>query len=1229
MSYSNQKGILLCLKKYAFTMKMVFATCLIILVTGCLSESDTGGVFNRVKDPVGTVSGLVQDTNGNALEGAIVSIAGQTQETDAHGRYTFNNFPVSNVEGNDNDNDTNEAGPRINIYVAPPQNGPTAYLSATISFGPTQAEIDGTNVDGNGQIDTSANTIENGAVTFIDGFVIEAPVAQLPALDNTVTGFLVDNTTGLPIVDKLVYLNISNPDTLGSNGFANNVTLQDVNISANAVTTESGEFKVEKVPNDSALDLIVAGYTFEMVSANGSGFSDITTRIEDNVYLGNVYMSPVVVGDDRPPVITDVIIHPTVDVDSIEGRTVARTIHIKLSEDITTTPTINSVFVNYEDADTGQDIFLELASEPTVDGNAITIVTVEDMTRLNIAANGTLTVSFARADFADAAGNGIVENADDQGASSWLNLSVETFALQAIATDANPPFILSVDGVRGQITDPSVVATLVMRFNKPLQPISENLVNSAVFVTIGAEERAGTNEFIAYNDINLTLDEAGLTLTIEMVGSELPQNADVKVDLLQNAFIDEDGQVLVINNNAVNFVNTDDRGFVSVEFDTIQGRQAASLSLNVLDENDEASNPYPNHAALVSVSDTAISQLNNQDNDDSANGSDTVQRLTALMNAINDVDNSQVNVDRTLLSFPLVANAASYEMTAQDSLGLAKNINIEDLQGLSISAFNFPVTVFVADGTGQNPRISLSGVSPGDTISVIPVDSYGVRTLDAEFDTVTLEDKIPPATVLQNAYSVGNDVVAESTSFGSGAELSQEGGSNANFGVPFFDITPALLGVVEGALNTREISDLTRNSAKNNDLSNEDVGNLLYDEASYNAWDPVRTMGIAMSEDVSLVPGKNFNEVISGVSDSEWDIVNDITIDDDGAPNSADLTIFSTDVIELSINQHNQIVKFAGILQDSNGNIMPDDNGSRVIMRDRIPPMATSAVYAYSSADRTTSLTINFNEPIHPESFVNISIGDVILPDFNYEGFDMPDNKTVVLTFTTLDGNFDPIDSNLNIAIDRSIAFNRVEETFGVLDTSVVEDLHGNSWDDYERGENNFDSSNPNNDPLPSLAAENTTDPFGFEVTSSGFTEDRSACDSFWVEYKFSQPITADILASVTGGNDIDNDGIDDSLNLNVDDIFNLEGTNGISIKNDESLITLDSNSTLRVNIRLHEGDPEIDCDNVDATQLTRDLTINGSLSVNENFVGNFVSRIDPSDVITSEETNVQVSQIQ
>jgi hypothetical protein len=820
------------------------------------------------------------------------------------------------------------------------------------------------------------------------------------------------------------------------------------------------------------------------------------------------------------------------------------------------------------------------------------------MSRLNIAPGSDLKVSFARKDFADAAGNVIMEDVNDQG-STWLHLSVETFTLQAIAAEAGNPFVLSVDGVIGGITDPSVAATLVLRFNKPVQATSDDLVGSAVFVTVGSEGRAGDNEFMAYSDITTSLDTAGHVLTIEL-NSELPQNTDIRVELLQNAFLDEDDQPLTINPNAnPEFDNNIAMGFVSVDFDSLQGRQATTVTLSVLTENDADNASITTHSTLFSVSETPFGQLNNQDDDDGNGIADSAERLNALKNEINNEGNG-FNVDRTLLSFALVPNAEQYELTAVNSLGVAINPSVvaDGLVGLQNITTDPSVIVLTPDGTGQDPRILLSGVTLGDTVTLMPVDAFGVKTTNGTTDTVTLLDNTPPATVLQRAYSVGNDVVAETNSYGAGAEISENVGDNLNVGVPFFDIVPQVLGVVDGGVNSRAITDLTLDG--------------FYDSAAFSAWTPLRTLGVALSEDVEVVPGANLGSLIPGIPTNGWDIVNDITIDDaNNVLGSADIATFTTDVMQLSQNQHQSTINFGGLLQDSAGNIMEDDNGSKLIFRDFLPPMVASSNYAVSDDQMTTVLTIVFNEEIQPETFTNVLLTGELLPSFGDASFGMSaDNKTVMLTFAAFDAagevNTDDDGNPLDLAQtpNRGVLFgdDQTQEVLGNLTINNVEDRFNNRWSDYI-GQIS---------PIPQLVVENETELLSVEVDESEFFHDLGDGDPFNITYTFNQPVGLPFLASATGGDDANSDGIDDDFGLTMSDLFILDAP-GFVIGDESSIVAISESNALRVNVRLEQNGFE------------DEIGVDANMSFSNLLANNVFSRFDNNDSVEQDLTVANV----
>ncbi len=113
-------------------------------VEGSTSTATTGPGFDRVSDPTGSVTGLVQDTNGNPIEGASVYLAGQMASTDAGGVYFFQSVPAVLTTGMDDGLGGAPAGVLL-VSIVPP----SSYLGATVTVTPF-AQIDGSPNDSAG-----------------------------------------------------------------------------------------------------------------------------------------------------------------------------------------------------------------------------------------------------------------------------------------------------------------------------------------------------------------------------------------------------------------------------------------------------------------------------------------------------------------------------------------------------------------------------------------------------------------------------------------------------------------------------------------------------------------------------------------------------------------------------------------------------------------------------------------------------------------------------------------------------------------------------------------------------------------------------------------------------------------------------------------------------------------------------------------------------------------------
>ncbi len=171
------------------------------------STSVTGPGFAAVQ-PTGSITGLVQDSNGNPLEGVQVYAAGQSATTDAGGVYYIEEIQAVNTLGTDSGTVAAGAGIPVSIRA------PDGYLGGTAMVTP-QSQIDGSPDDSSG-IDNEENcgagdpangitnlsctnggtSVTNPQTVFIDGFVASAGIAILPAKTACITGVAQVAATG-------------------------------------------------------------------------------------------------------------------------------------------------------------------------------------------------------------------------------------------------------------------------------------------------------------------------------------------------------------------------------------------------------------------------------------------------------------------------------------------------------------------------------------------------------------------------------------------------------------------------------------------------------------------------------------------------------------------------------------------------------------------------------------------------------------------------------------------------------------------------------------------------------------------------------------------------------------------------------------------------------------------------------------------------------------------------
>ncbi len=261
------------------------ATALVATMTGCggdsnsTSTSNTGPIAQHITNPKGSVSGLVQDTNGNPIAGATIYLAGVTTTTDAGGQYRFNDIPVTNTQSSA----AATGHQALSITIVPP----TGYIGATVTVTPMA------------QLDNAENNSTNAVETFIDGYIASAGVAVLPETNSIVTGTLRDSSTG----ERLANQEVDFEFTSGGTSSVPQEQTQDGVTTSYAVSTYKvstgvdGTFSFSSLPSDSYFKVLVPGYNVSRT---------FSSTDEDQIALGNVTATKITALDTINPFVVKV-----------------------------------------------------------------------------------------------------------------------------------------------------------------------------------------------------------------------------------------------------------------------------------------------------------------------------------------------------------------------------------------------------------------------------------------------------------------------------------------------------------------------------------------------------------------------------------------------------------------------------------------------------------------------------------------------------------------------------------------------------------------------------------------------------------------------------------------------------------------------------------------------------------------------------------------------------------
>lgn len=380
-----------------------------LAMTGCLVDGDKSNTSSTTvqqdasrisvtdqETPRAEILGIVQDTNGNPVAGARVSIGSAATTTDANGAYSIANVAVTGFTGTGG----GAAGDAIQVSVVPNANGATKYLNATVSVTPQASTIIQT-VDGD-HTNTEDALL---AIVTTDGLAVSAGITVVPALQSTVTGVLRDKDTGLTVASAIIGLEVLSVDGVDQQQTQNNGSGTSYGVEAyQAATDAEGRFTFENLPVDTDFDISIEGWTVDSLTGGEDGAPVdglIATKPENtNQNIGTLYADLITSQDDINPFVTSVtgvVVNGTTgllndDLDGTQGLT------IHFSEPLQAEVDQNSVYVKNEDTNTQ----IALASAPVLsaDGLSLTLTTADA-----IPAGTEFLIYLSKADFQDVAGN--------------------------------------------------------------------------------------------------------------------------------------------------------------------------------------------------------------------------------------------------------------------------------------------------------------------------------------------------------------------------------------------------------------------------------------------------------------------------------------------------------------------------------------------------------------------------------------------------------------------------------------------------------------------------------------------------------------------------------------------------------------------------------------------------------------------------------------------------------
>jgi len=411
---------------------MVAAAALMTGLTGCGGSSDTNNVStsttnapSAVVNPneqakyTAPIQGLVIDDRGQFVVGATVTIGNQHTTTDETGQYSFESVDISSYVINEiNQGKTTGDGNGLLVSIKAPAG--TDMNDVVVSVSPQMVHVaDGSNDpfgDAGAEVTVTGdqNVLANSQSFVINSQVGTAMLVHKAAdvkfdLRNPKTG------VALPEGTKVVAMYLGSK--IGGTSQVDNASMtinDNVITSVNSVVSyvdANGEVFFDNLLTSSAYTFLVEGYN------SNNPITTVTKPYAGDEYvmdLGNIYTTPILSGDTRPPLVASVSHDFGVTGPSSQepdrlmlDNTVTDTIQINFTEPVTADDIANNVKVisngafldvaNAEFSDNGMSLIVTLAN-PLTDGQVFDLMIFRDSRLRDLAGNELAFVNAAAQD---------------------------------------------------------------------------------------------------------------------------------------------------------------------------------------------------------------------------------------------------------------------------------------------------------------------------------------------------------------------------------------------------------------------------------------------------------------------------------------------------------------------------------------------------------------------------------------------------------------------------------------------------------------------------------------------------------------------------------------------------------------------------------------------------------------------------------------------------------------